>query len=92
MTKAELLKRWKEDGNEAYSMAQLDVLFKSLCAVMAAELLQGGEASLYGVGKVATVKRVARDCRNPHTGEKVHVPARLKTVFKASKEFKELLN
>lgn len=92
MRKTELLKRWKESENEGFSMAQLDVLFKSLCWVMAVELLQGGEVSLPGVGKLATVKRNARKCRNPRTGEEIHIPARLKTVFKPSKEFKELLN
>lgn len=91
MTKAELLKHWKEDGNE-HSAAQLDVLFKSLCSVMAAELLAGGEVSLPGIGKLTTVKRTARECRNPRTGEKLYLPERLKPVFKASKEFKELLN
>ena len=92
MRKTELLKRWKESENEGFSMAQLDVLFKSLCWVMAAELLQGGEVSLPGVGKLAAVKRNARKCRNPRTGETVHIPERLKVEFRGSKEFQELLN
>lgn len=91
MTKAELLKYWKEDGNE-YSAAQLDVLFKSLCSVMARELLAGGEIPLPGIGKLGTVKRAALKCRNPRTGESVYVPERLKAVLKMSKEFKSLLN
>lgn len=92
MTKAELLKQWKEDADAQQSLAQLDVLFKSLCGVMASELFQGGEFFLPRLGKLAAVRTKARDGRNPKTGEKVHIPARLRVVFKPSKTFKELLN
>lgn len=92
MTKAELIKRWKEDGNEAYTAAQLDVLLKSLCSVIATELFEGGEAALPALGKLTTVRVKGRDYRNVHTGEKYHVPTHLRAVFRPSKAFKELLN
>lgn len=92
MTKAELIKRWKEDGNEAYTAAQLDVLLKSMCSVIARELFEGGEVSLPSLGKLTTVRVKGRDYRNVHTGEKYHVPTHLRAVFRPSKVFKELLN
>jgi bacterial DNA-binding protein len=92
MTKAELIKRWKEDENEAYTAAQLDVLLKSLCSVIATELFEGGEAALPALGKLTTVRGKGRDYRNVHTGEKYHVPTHLRAVFRPSKAFKELLN
>lgn len=92
MTKAELIKRWKEDGNEAYTAAQLEVLLKSLCSVIATELFEGGEAALPALGKLTTVRVKGRDYRNVHTGEKYHVPSHLRVAFRPSKTFKELLN
>lgn len=96
MTKAELIKKWQENESvshgTAYSATQLERLLSSLCGVMASELFQGGEFFLPRLGKLATVRTKARDGRNPKTGEKVHIPARLRVVFKPSKTFKELLN
>ena len=92
MTKAELIKRWKEDENEAYTAAQLDVLLKSLCSVIATELYEGGEATLPSLGKLTTVRAKGRDYRNVHTGEKYHVPSHLRVAFRPSKTFKERMN
>lgn len=96
MTKAELVKKWQESESvsygTAYSAAQLERLLSSLCGVVSSELFQGGEVSLPRFGKLTAVHSKARDGRNPKTGEKVHIPARLRVVFKPSKTFKELLN
>lgn len=96
MTKAELIKEWQavelaEHGN-TYPAIRLEELLSSLCGVMASELFQGGEFFLPRLGKLAAVRTKARDGRNPKTGEKVRIPARLRVVFKPSKTFKELLN
>ncbi len=96
MTKAELVKKWQESesanhGN-TYSAAQLERLLFSLCGVMASELFEGGEVSLPRFGKLTAVHSKARDGRNPKTGERLHIPARLRVMFKPSKAFRELLN
>ena len=44
------------------------------------------------MGKLSAVHTKARDGRNPKTGEKLHIPAKLRVVFKPSKVFRELLN
>lgn len=96
MTKAELIKKWQESESvhhgTAYPVAQLEGLLSSLCDVMASELFEGGEVSLPRFGKLMAVHSKARDARNPKTGEKVHIPARLRVTFRPSKAFKELLN
>ncbi|WP_303236911.1 HU family DNA-binding protein [uncultured Bilophila sp.] len=96
MTKAELIKKWQESESvhhgTAYPVAQLEGLLSSLCDVMASELFGGGEVSLPRFGKLMAVHSKARDARNPKTGEKVHIPARLRVTFRPSKAFKELLN
>ena len=92
MNRDELLRQWKKDADTQQSLAQLAVLLKSLCDVMASELFKGGEVSLPGMGKLSAVHTKARDGRNPKTGEKLHIPAKLRVVFKPSKVFRELLN
>lgn len=92
MNRDELLRQWKKDADTQQSLAQLDVLLKSLCDVMASELFKGGEVSLPGMGKLSAVHTKARDGRNPKTGEKLHIPAKLRVVFKPSKVFRKLLN
>ena len=97
MTKTELIKKWQSDlqtycSEDVYTLNQLEVLFGCLCGVMSSELFEGGEVSLPGMGKLSAVHTKARDGRNPKTGEKLHIPARLRVTFKPSKAFMELLN
>ena len=75
MNRDELLRQWKKAADTQQSLAQLDVLLKSLCGVKASELFKGGEVSLPGMGKLSAVHTKARDGRNPKTGEKLHIPA-----------------
>lgn len=96
MTKAELIRKWRENeslshGN-TYSTTRLEKLLQSLGGVMAAEMFGGGEVSLPHLGKLTTVRVKGRDYRNVHTGEKYHVPSHLRVAFRPSKTFKELLN
>ena len=53
---------------------------------------ESGKVQIIGFGTFASKTREARTGRNPKTGEKLHIPARLRVVFKPSKAFKELLN
>ena len=97
MTKAELIKKWQSDvqaycSEDVYTLGHLEALFGCLCGVMSSELFEGGEVSLSSMGKLSAVPSKARDGRNPKTGEKLHIPARLRVVFKPSKAFRELLN
>ena len=91
MNRDELLRQWKKDADTQQSLAQLDVLLKSLCDVAAAELLGGGEVALPGLGKLKVRETAAREAHNPRTGEVLHVPAGRKVVFVSGKDLKEAL-
>lgn len=95
MKKVELIKKWHEkiaENGINCSAARLEMLLESLCDTLSAELFEGGEVSLPGIGKLKPVQVPGRDRRNPRTGEKVFVPAHLKVVFRPSKIFSERLN
>lgn len=95
MTKSELIKKWHErlaeDGINC-SFSRLEQFLESLSCTLSAELFEGGEVSLPGIGKLKPVQVCGRDRLNPRTGEKVFVPAHLKVVFRPSKTFSERLN
>ena len=52
---------------------------------------EGGEAYLFGLGKIKVVQRAAREGRNPRTGETIEIPARSAAKFTASRALKEAL-
>lgn len=91
MTKAELIKKWHESTANTHSVADAGVVYDSLCNIIAAELLGGGEVPLPGVGKLKVKATPARAGRNPKTGEAINIPAGRKVVFVAGKELKEAL-
>lgn len=100
MTKTELIQRAfdgyteKERGHSFDNLPSKTMVagcFDSLCDVMAAELLGGGEVPLPGIGKLKAKKTAARKGRNPRTGESVDIPAGKRVRFVACKELKEAL-
>ena len=93
MNKKEFLNEiYKEHSGELPAKYIVENTFNAMCAVMAAELLGGGEISLPGVGKLKVKKTVAREGRNPRTGAVLTIPARRKAVFTESKNLRENLN
>ncbi|MGL4731751.1 MAG: HU family DNA-binding protein [Clostridium sp.] len=57
------------------------------------EALAGGEkVQLVGFGTFETRERAARKGRNPRTKEEIDIPASKAPVFKAGKEFKDIVN
>jgi DNA-binding protein HU-beta len=59
--------------------------------VLTDAILSGQEASLPGVGKLATKATAPRTCRNPRTGAPVQVPAGKRLIIRPSKHIKEAL-
>lgn len=55
-------------------------------------LAKGDEVALTGFGTFKTMKRAAREVRNPRTGEKKMAPASIKPKFRAGKLLKEAVN
>ena len=90
MTKAELVKAWKEVAG--ITTVHAEEYLKRLGDIMVAELLGGGEVPLPGIGKLVVRETAARAGRNPRTGEAIDIPARKKVVLQAGKELKDFLN
>lgn len=93
MTKAELLKNWHEFAlTDTRSTAHADVLLDSLCNVIAAELLGGGEITLPHLGKLKIKRTAARKGRNPRTGEVIDIASKKSVAFVTAKALKDALN
>lgn len=60
----------------------------TFAAVVADELAGGGKVQISGFGTFEASERAARKGRNPHTGEKIEIPATRVPKFKAGKELK----
>jgi DNA-binding protein HU-beta len=50
---------------------------------------KGDKVTLVGFGSFSSVKRTARNGRNPQTGKTIKIPARKAPKFSAGKSFKE---
>ena len=55
-------------------------------------LLEDGNVSLVGFGKLEVRERAARNGVNPATGEKMEIQATNTVAFKASKNLKDVVN
>jgi len=59
---------------------------------MARELADGGTVSVTGFGTFHTSETTEQTRRNPHTGDKVTVPARIRPRFRPGQNLKDLVN
>jgi len=59
---------------------------------MITALEEGGRVELRGFGAFSVRSRLARNGRNPRTGDSVHVPAKHVPFFKSGKELRSRLN
>lgn len=82
----------RSDYDRALSRADMESALAAFCDVAAAELLDDGEISLPGLGKLKVKETSARTGRNPRTGERIDIPASRKVVFTPFKEFREALH
>lgn len=93
MTKAELIKNWRESSiANNHSAAESEAMLDTLCNVITTELLGGGEVALPHLGKFKTSRTAARKGRNPRTGEAIDIASKKKVVFVTGKELKDALN
>ena len=88
MNKTDLVKVVKEtlEGVTAKDTAVfVDATIKAIQDAVVA----GDKVSIAGFGTFETVERAAREGRNPHTGESLHIEASKAPKFKAGKAFKD---
>ena len=65
---------------------------KAFIDTVTEELKNGGKVQLVGFGTFEAVERAARKGRNPKTSEEIMIPASKSPKFKASKNFKDVVN
>lgn len=90
MTKADLVEYIaKETGlTKADSTRALDAMMGGVIKGLKKE----GKVTLTGFCTFAAKKKPAKEARNPRTGEKVRIPARVAATIKAGSKLKEALN
>ena len=87
MNKADLIAALAERTGK--TKADTGTIVDALGAVITEALGRRGEATIPGVGKLATSHRKARTVRNPRTGEKSEAPAHYAPVFKPTAALKD---
>lgn len=87
MNKAELIDTVadKTSSTKKQANAMLDAILSTIVNAVA----EGEKVTLVGFGSFERRDRVARDGRNPKTGETMKIPATVVPAFSAGKEFRE---
>jgi len=93
MTKQELINAINEAVISRYeagvSKVVIAAVLDTLGGVAQAELQQGNEVTLPGLGKLSVKTSAARKGRNPATGAEMDIPAKTKPHFSAAKALKD---
>ena len=87
MNQSELIAKVASISGE--SRKAVEAVLKTTADVIAAELHEGGEATLPGIGKLRAKDKAARTGRNPKTGESLTISARRVPAFSLSKTLKD---
>ena len=89
----------KEAGEIVDAFIDIEVSKKDLTTILdgiietiKVNVASGEKIALAGFGTFEAVERAARECKNPRTGEPVHVEASKAPKFKAGKAFKDAVN
>jgi DNA-binding protein HU-beta len=75
-------------NDTGYSKHEVDTIVDSFLMNITWALSNGREVKFPGFGTFKPKKRAARTGRNPHTGDKVPIPARIMPVFVAGESLK----
>ncbi len=87
MTKQELIEKVQKIGD--FSKRQAKEIVEGIFESITNSLAKGEEVAIPGFGTFRVVKRPAREARNPRTGEKIRVPAKVVPKFRPAKVLKE---
>ena len=90
MNQAELIAKVAAISGE--SRKAVEAVLKTPADVITAELEEGGEVALPGLGKLQVKAREARAGRNPKTGEEISIPAKTVPHFVAAKVLKDAVD
>jgi DNA-binding protein HU-beta len=84
MNKAELIAKISEDAD--LTKTQVNIVLDSFVDTVTKTLKSGDKVTLVGFGTFSVSKRLARNGRNPQTGEIIKIKAKKVAKFKAGKE------
>ena len=87
MTKAELVKRLKEEAGLA-SLSQAESAYNTLFSLLGTALKNGDTVAISGFGSFKPVKRAARKGRNPRTGQEIQIAESTAVKFTPGKALK----
>lgn len=89
MNKTELIAKTQENIDIEVSKKDLTTIVDGVIKAIQDAVVAGERVQLVGFGTFETVKRAAREGRNPLTGESLHIEASKAPKFKAGKAFKD---
>lgn len=92
MNKTELIAKVQENIDIEVSKKDLTTILDGIIDTIKNTLASGEKVAIAGFGAFEVVERAARECKNPRTGEPVHVDASKAPKFKASKTLKDAVN
>jgi DNA-binding protein HU-beta len=90
VNKSELITSMAEKSG--LTKKESEVALKAFIESVEEALEKGEKVQLVGFGTFETRERAARMGRNPRTKEEIEIPASKAPVFKAGKEFKDIVN
>lgn len=92
MNKKELIAKVQENIDIEVSKKDLTTILDGIIETIKTNVASGEKIALAGFGTFEAVERAARECKNPRTGEPVHVESSKAPKFKAGKAFKDAVN
>ena len=91
MNKENLVKTVAE-GIDGATKKDIAVVVDEVFNTIKNTLASGEKISIAGFGSFEVTERAARECKNPRTGESIHVDASKAPRFKAGKALKTAVN
>ena len=88
----EILVKTVADSIEGATKKDIKIVVDTVFETITSSLVNGDKVSIAGFGSFEITERAARECKNPRTGEPVHVEASKSPKFKASKTLKDAVN
>ena len=79
-------------SSSGISKANADAAVDAIFGTITEALKQGEAVRLVGFGTFSTIRRAARQGRNPRTGAPIQIPSSTQPKFKAGRPLKDAVN
>ena len=89
MSKSQIVSHFAEKFELSKKTAS--AIIEEVAVLAVSETKKTGSFTLPGIGKLVLVKRKARMCRNPATGEAIKIPAKTVVKMRVAKPAKEAI-